>query len=800
MKTIYILFAVMFFSTLNLQAQYSLSGFVKSKENEKPIEYATVALLKPDSSIITGVTTNDAGYFELQNINSGSYILQFTYIGYQKVYRNVKLPSQNNLGSIILQESDNRFQEIVVTAERPFVVQRTDRYIVNIGNHIQINGRNALEVLGTTPGIFVNPEGDISVMGNDVSIYINGRSTHYSGEQLKQLLSSIQGELIDRIEVITNPSSRYDASGGSIIDIKMKKTADEGINGSIDLGYRQGKADRENLGLSVNYRNQKLNIYGNYNPTISSGWQHLVQSNVVKIENENYLFEQDATNKSLNSKFGQQYKVGLDYSINSHNTIGGFITGYHSSDAEDKILSNTTITPSLNEIVRSEAESRKSNGNDGKQANLNYQITFSKPGKQINIDLDYGQFKSTPFQYSKNKYFDAKNISEVELEQLRHTNPQKIDLWSTKIDYAQPLWKDSKIEFGGKFSHSHTDNDILYEELITDNWTIDKNQTNHFVYTEQVNAAYISFAQMIGKLNFQIGLRGEYTGSKGVQQTTNETNDSTYFNLFPSVYIDYKLSEKQQLNVNYGRRIVRPNYAQLNPFEVEIDAYSFTAGNPYLKPLIMDNFSLSYNNRIGWMMMLGFNMISNTMIEMPVQKNDRYGTIYNNFGKRETLTLMVNYRKSINKYWMTNIAIQGAYENNKSEESFGTFNTNGLAVQLQLYNAFMITPTLSAELTGLYSSAQNFAYYHVKPTSNVSIGMRKMLLNNKLSISLTANDLLYMFKTDLVAENEGMNYHIKMDKDTRWINIGIRYTFGSEKIRPTRNRTSGIEDETNRVK
>jgi len=782
-------------SILSLKAQ-TLKGLVKAAEDGEPIAYATVALLKPDSSVVTGTTTEDYGSFELQYIAPGDYLALFSFIGYEKLYQKVNIPTQSNLGEIRIHESTTRVQEVVVSAKRPFVVQRADRYIVDISSHIQTSGRNALEVLSTTPGVIVNPDGNISVMGKAVNIYIDGRPSYLSGEQLRQLLSSMQGERIDRVEVITNPSARYDASGGSIIDIRMKRALDEGVNGSAELNYRQGRVDKETAGLSLNFRKKKLNIFGNYNPERASSWKRVNQETGVELGGERHDFKQEATSQAIDPTFGQQYKVGVDYFLTPQHTIGGFFTGYHANDAEHRILSNTSITPSLDEVVRTTSDSRASDWNDGKQVNLNYQGSF-KPQQQLNIDLDYGRFQSTPYQHSLNEYFDTSGtLLGDNSEQLRHSNPQNIDLWAAKVDYSQPLGEQARIEFGGKLSHSKTDNNLLYDIFSGGSWEADLNQTNHFVYTENIDALYITLSRAFGKWNLQPRLRGEYTSSKGEQQTTAEVNDSSYFDLFPSVYVDYRMSDKHQFNIGYSRRIMRPAYAQLNPFEVTIDAYSFTAGNPYLRPLIMDNISLSYTNQYGLMMRFALNLMNDMMLEVPVQRGNRYGLVYDNFGKRTTLTLMLNYRKMLTKFWMINLAFQGGYEHNVTDES----DRNGLAGDIQLYNAFTLSPTWSAELTALYSSPQNYAYYHSQALSNVSVGIRKMLLKNRLSVSLTANDLFRTYKTDMQGRKDGMDYRVKMEGVTSWVGIGLRYTFGSNQIRSSRWRSSSIEDETSRVK
>jgi hypothetical protein len=785
-----------------VHSQNRVSGTVKDKTDGSAIAYATVTLLRNDSTVVTGEFTDDTGTFVLKDVRQGNYLLQITYLGYDKKQLQVNVPQQNELGDIAISPSENKLQELVVNAKRPLIVQRTDRYIVNVGSNIQTAGRNALEVLGTTPGVFVDPDGNISVMGKSVDVYIDGRPSRLSGEQLKAMLSATNGETIDRIEVITNPSARYDASGGSIIDIKTKTGLQPGINGSADLGYRQGHRDNENAGLSLNFRDDKVNLYGNYSINRTSQWQRFGQTNSLSEDDGVvHTFDQQGNTKSVDANFSQQYRLGVDYNIDKKNVIGALFSGYHTGDAENIYRGTTQITPALNDTSSTAFMNRNSAWNDGKQYNLNYQGQYAKPGQQLNIDLDYGQFQSKPYQLNQNDYFDLQQTQLGGEELLRHTNPQKIDLWSVKADYTQPLWKDAKIETGAKVSRSKTDNNLIFEDYLQSQWELDATQSNRFIYTEQIDAAYASISQSLGKWNFQAGLRGEYTHSKGEQRTVELVTDSTYFNLFPSAYVSYALSEKHNFNMAYGRRIIRPVYSQLNPFEYRIDAYSFQAGNPYLKPMIMDDYSFSYmNNPAGLMFRFGYYKMHNLMQQTPVQEGDRYGMTFNNFGERSSYSIMVNYRKTFFNRWTMNLMMQGMYDTNSSDESYGTFNNNKFVYEAQWYNSVNITSTFSAEMTALYVSPQTEGYYVAKSMANVSAGLRKTFLKDKLSVSLNANDLFHTFKANMTAKNETMDYHVWVDRDSRWISLSLHYQFGSDKIKDARRRDTGVEDEKQRIR
>ena len=246
-------------------------------------------------------------------------------------------------------------------------------------------------------------------------------------------------------------------------------------------------------------------------------------------------------------------------------------------------------------------------------------------------------------------------------EQFRNSNPQIIDVYSAKIDYVHPLWKNARMETGAKVSQSKTDNDLKFDVLNGNNWQIDANRTNRFVYTEQIDAAYINISQRLGKFNLQAGLRGEYTALNTEQKTTGELNDTTYLNLFPTMFVNYQASQKHNLGISYSRRLSRPSYIDLNPFEVAVDAYSFTRGNPNLSPSYTHNIQLSHTYAQSLMTRIAYTSTNNLIIAIPIvdEATQRYGLTRGNFGRSQTISAMINYRKAPVKQWTANLTIQG---------------------------------------------------------------------------------------------------------------------------------------------
>jgi len=721
-------------------------------------------------------------------------------IGYEKFFRPVSVPAQSDLGDIFLSESARKLEEVVVSAIRPLVVSKADRYIVNVSGNIQSAGRNALDILRNTPGLLVDQNGEISVLGNSVQVWIDGRPSRMSGEQLQAFLNSMQGGEIDRIEVITNPSSRFDAAGGGgIIDIRTKRGLQFGVNGTLTAGYRQGQTDSENAGVNLNWRREKFNVFGNYSINRYKFFQEFGQINVMQTSAGEITFDQNTIAKSTDAGYGNSVRAGMDYFLNPKNTLGVIVNAYYSDGSKYSLKGKNDITPAFNGVSSTKSDNIKSQSDNGIQVNANYQSTFAKPGQQLNLDLDYAHFTSEPFQQNKNMYYDLNEMTDV--EQFRNSNPQNIDVYSTKIDYVHPLWKNARMETGAKLSQTQTDNDLKFDVLTDNIWQTDLGRTNRFVYTERIDAAYVNLSQQLGKFSLQAGLRGEYTSWESEQKTTGEKNDTTYFNLFPTFFANWQASPKHTFGLSYSRRLSRPAYYLLNPFETTIDAYSFVRGNPKLMPSYTHNVQLSHTFAQSLMTRIGYSVTNGLFMQSPVKDDatNRYGLTYINFGKSQNINAMMNYRRQIVKIWTANLTVQGMYAINTSDEASGEFVNKGGALTVQLNNNITITPTLSAELTGMYISGIRQAYYVFQSMGNFSIGLRQTLLKNKMTLSFTVNDILYTFKQNGYARYENVNYTLNIKNDTRYANLTLRYNFGSSTVRAARNKTTGIEDEAKRA-
>src|SRR6266404_1639572 len=552
--------------------------------NSKTIESSTITLLRSkDSSVIKMSAADKNGHFEFENIPEGKYLVSISVVGHKKGYSDIfEITADKNsvdLKTIELIPQAKDLTGVTVTSRKPLIEQKIDRTIVNVDAAVSNVGATALEVLEKSPGITVDKDGNISLKGKQgVQIYIDGRPSYLSGQDLLNLLKNMNANQLDQIEIMTNPPSKYDAAGNSgIINIKTKKNKQVGFNGSTTIGYSQGKYWRTNESLNLNYRNGKFNAFTNYSYNKNYSYQLLSIHRTYRLPDKTIdaLFDQVAFMPRNNSS--NNLKAGLDYFVDKKTTIGfvasGFINPEHQFNYNTSYLKNSNNT--IDSVVYSTSNTKDKWKNGS--LNLNFRHQFDSTGREITADLDYSGYLSTNNQLFTNASFNPNGTKRGQTDLLGDL-PVNINIYSAKMDYTHPLKKNAKIEAGIKSSYVNTDNAANYFNFIGAGWQTDYNKTNRFQYNENINAGYINFSKQYKKLGVQAGLRFENTNYKGHQLGNTQKPDSAfsnnYNNLFPTVFLSYTASKKHQFGFNVGRRIDRPAYQDLNPFLFFLDNYT----------------------------------------------------------------------------------------------------------------------------------------------------------------------------------------------------------------------------------
>ena len=555
MKTLLLtaFFLTSFITATVAQQAGKISGRIMT--NEKGADGATVALLRArDSATIKLSLSNKEGYFVFENVATGKYVVSATAVGHKKSFSQaVELTPGNSVVTITtinLVPVAKALTGVSVTATRPLVEHKIDRTIVNVDASVTNIGSSALDILEKSPGITVDKDGNISLKGKEgVMVTIDGRPTQLSGADLANLLRSMNSNQMDQVEIMTNPPARYDAAGNAgIINIKTKKTNTDGYNGSLTLGYIQGRYPKTNEGFNFNFRKGKVNLFTNLSHNYRKGFETLtIQRNLLGNNSnqlENYF---DQRGDKIASGNAYSAKIGIDYFATKKTTFG-VVLNRMSSPRSVINKNRTDILTASKELQNVTLATVDNNSNfQNYSGTLNFRTVLNPKGRELTADLDYMTYDADNSLFMENGYYNAAGGSLNKADTLTGSLPQKIDVYSGRIDYVHPLNKKTKIEAGIKSSIVNTDNDANYDSIQYGRIVHDFNRSNHFVYRENINAAYLNLSSSLTKkLSAQFGLRLENTNARGNQLTTGETFTRDYTSLFPTAYFQYKANEKNQ--------------------------------------------------------------------------------------------------------------------------------------------------------------------------------------------------------------------------------------------------------------
>ena len=596
-----ITFSLTLMCAITTFAQKTISGKVQDIRST-PIAYATVSLMQSDSSLVTGAITDDAGAFTL-SAPSDKYLLQVSFVGYQTTCQTVKSGDKDIL--LTLREETAQLGEVEVKAKKQLIERQFDKIVLNVSNSPFAMGSNGKDLLKKAPGVNVDKDGNVTVNGKSVEVYIDGRPSYLSGQQLKAMLEGTDGSTIEKIEIISNPSAKYDASGqGGIINIKTKRNMMRGLNGTLSAAYGgmyygdiKKWHNMEMFSLNLNYRTAKTytfgsltQVYTNQNIGMEIGSTYL--DTLTKTTTERY-------DKSEYACDFQYYmaKIGNDWFIDSVNTFGFIFQAPIMLMRQDvpegqgygwtKVGNDTTENSML--TISSPMFSQQYT------ANLNYTHVFNDSlERELTVNADYNRNGWKQDNTQSNTYTYPTMPDSVLRTGLDIRTNQAVDIYSAKLDFQTRFWQTGMIETGAKWALSNTDNRMTTDSLL--NGISSPTAHSDFTYSEHVAALYISLAKQFGKhFNAKLGLRGEYTHSNGNWLSADSTSVKDYFNLFPTAFLGYNPTDKWAMNISYTRRIKRPSYYQLNPFRSYIDAHNYTEGNPELTPEFNNQVDLNFS-------------------------------------------------------------------------------------------------------------------------------------------------------------------------------------------------------------
>ena len=766
----------------------SLQGVVMDKNLQQPIPYATVAIKKLDGTIITGGVTNDEGEFSIKNIPEGKSNVTIQFIGYKIFSSEIEISKGNlsiDLGTIYLEENVDSLDEVTVVAERSTIEQKLDRKVINVGKDLTTAGPTASDIMNNLPSVSVDQQtGDISLRGNqNVRVMVDGK---LSNVPVAQLLKQIPSTSIKQIELITNPSAKYNPEGMSgIINIILHKNVNIGFNGNASVGLTYEEQAKFNSSIDMNYRNGKFNLYGN--------WGH----NTSKNENYGNIFRPDDNSEQffsfLDDRTSNLFKVGLDFYLNEKNTLS-FFTNQNLYDGETlgitDILYYDNPTRNQSQLFFNDSENQSS------QYNFNYKLDFAKEGHNIELEADYNTFtedETADFNFTGNapinNYMDF-----VDTDRDRLT---------VNLDYVNPISETAKIEAGleARLFETNIDYASTGQTFNADGQLIDTPNTV-FDYNRDIYSAYVTYGKELNKWSFQAGARVESVEVKADTNTTRAfTND--YIQVYPSAYVTYSPTEKNQFQVSYSRRVDRPGLSQVNPIREWSTPLISSFGNTQLEPQFTNSFEANYTRSLekgsitGGVFYRAIEDEINRAVFIDRTDLNKVILTFDNFENTSAygIELSGNYRPF--KWWNFNTSFdlysqtqKGITErlNNAGDNPTvndivtETIEVDNTAWNFRMINNFKVTKELTLSAFGFYRGKNKGLQFEVDPMYFVNLGARYSLWDGRGTFSVNYNDIFNTMKFGIDG-NRPYRQVGEFNWESNTVYVGLSYRFGGGKYR-----------------
>ena len=792
--------------TLATSAQF-IAGRVKNASGQ-PIAGATLSLqAAADSSLVSLQVSDTAGGYSFPAPPAGQYFVAATYVGHQTAYSPLfeATGADQDLSDLVLQAAAHRLEEVVVESRRPPLQIRGDKVVLQVEGSINAAGHTLLELLRKAPGVSVSAEDRIAMNGKSgVQVFIDGRPLPLSGTDLSDYLKTITAAEVEAIELIANPSARYEAEGNAgIINIRLKKNKAYGTNGALNTGYQAGITHKYQAGVSLNHRTARINVFGSYQFNNTPAQKDITSRRTLLDSS----FDQHGTIREQSR--AHHLRLGTDFFIHPRHTLGILLNGNLGASR----IFNTSYTAIARQGAGPsrllEANNRYAANRRHLTTNLNY-LYAGKEGRSLAVNADYGAYRLNGDQWQPNVYYKGSDRTPIDTVSYQMISPSDIAIYSLKADYEQPVAK-GKLAVGGKTAYVHTDNDFQRYTMETAGRQLDRERSNRFVYREAIHAAYVNYNRQWKHLGLQAGLRAENTDMQGTSTGSrwqagqylpyDSVIGQNYLDLFPSLALNFSPSAAHQISLSFSRRIDRPNYQDLNPFEFKVDDYLVQKGNAYLRPQYTSGATLTYVHRQKLNTALGYSRVRN-MVAWISDTTERSKSVMTreNLASQEVLSLNVSYPFSFKSY--------SAFVNlnttwSKFRADFGpgrTIREEAPGLTLYLQQSLRFAKTWTAELSGFYNAPSlQEGNMRVKGFGSVDAGVQTKLAGGKATLKLGVSDVFNTLQFRIRSSFAGqvLNYTSKMD--TRQAKLTLTFRLGSSDVKSARQRNPGAEEEMKRV-
>jgi hypothetical protein len=802
MKNLFFTFSFILFTLLSFSQTSTITGVVEGVDAGKTENLAFVSVsvhAVKDSLVLKATASDNGGLFSLEVESADSVLVYFNIIGYKPIWKKIAANASVNLGTVQLTRTSAVTSEMEFVAKKPLVQVQADKTIFNVEGTANAVGLNALELLRRAPGVVIDNNNNISVKGKSgITVYIDGRISPLQGSQLSDFLKSTPSSSIEKIEIITNPSARFDAAGtAGILNIVMKKNSNYGQNATFGLGYGNQIYGKINGSFTYNRRKGKTNVYATYGNNFSEDWGYM---RFYKEQNGIFFDQSSYTYSKNKSHYG---KAGIDISINDKNTIGFSVNSNLSNDLWDSHGSTPigSIAPGAGVDSTLEANSTNDGYRNNYGANVNYQWKGSNE-RELTVDANYGLYDIDNGNFQPNRYIGSDGTLLNERVYQNNT-ATKINIAIVRADYSFS-WKKIKWEAGLKGTQVNTNNKLDFFNVYGNVFSVDSNLTNAFDYKERVLAAYANASGKYKKFGWQVGVRAENTKSNGelfalTPQPLSKV-DRLYTNLFPSAAITFDHKETSTFNLTYSRRIDRPSYQSLNPFESRLDELSYSRGNAFLQPQYTDAFELSHTLFYMITSSIGYSKTNGFFTEITdTTEFSRSFIQTRNLGYRENITFNIGSPVTIAKWWegYVNMGVYNIH-NRATFEDGNTIDLRATSYNIFMQNTFKVNKTTSFELSGFFNGPSVWGgTFRNKPMGGLDVAFQKTFLDDKLVLRLAYGDILRTMRWRGISQYAGLYMDASGLWESRLARINLTWKIGNQKLK---EKKASQVDEFKRVK
>ncbi|HHG85335.1 MAG TPA: TonB-dependent receptor [Bacteroidetes bacterium] len=757
-----------------------------------------------DSALVKAGYSNNDGKYILGPVTAGNYFTRVSFTGYANYESSafdLKKGEKLSQADIKMVEVSTSLKDVQIVAHKAMVTIKPDMTVFNVEGTANAIGENAFDLLRKAPGVVVDNNDNVMLLGKSgVRVYIDGKPSPLSATDLANMLRGMQSDQIESYEIITNPSSKYDAEGNAgIINIKMKRDKNLGANATLNLGYAIGIHPKYNGSVSANYRSKKFNAFGSYGANAGK------RQNFMDSHREQFSTAFDQTNIMISEMLNHNFRGGVDFFLGKKHTIGLLVNGFlaagdFTTENRTKISDLSSGSP-INLLV---ADGVRSISRKNINSNANYRYDDGK-GVSLNLDADYGTFDLQNNAFQPNIYYDPSGQNVILERNFKTQAPTLIDIYTFKADYERPLWK-GKLGLGGKYSYVTTNNTFNFFDLIGSQEIKDTARSNSFLYTENINAAYLNYQRQFGKWGLMAGVRAEQTNSVGdltsTQQHDNSLVERHYLNFFPSAGITYSPGQKNMFRLNYSRRIDRPKYENLNPFEFQLNEQSFRKGNPFLQPQYTHNVQFTHTYKYTLNTTVSYSHTNNFFTNITdVEDSVATYITMENLKSQKVASIAVSYPRQITKWWSTftntslsNVRNQANLGENRvidiSQTTFNVFHQS----------TFNIPWGIRLQLSGWYNSASLWgANFRTNPLGTIEAGLIKNFMKDRATLKLALSDIFFTQQWNSHQVYGDLDLRVNGGWESRQVKVNFTYLFGNNKVKSARKRKTGLDDEKDRA-